>query len=147
MRTLAIFSTLSAGITYRLEGRGVRQISCTNALISSPQIIFVIMFTPRTLSFDLRDLSQKLYWLAETEKLLFGTIFLRTFALQTLHATWRDWELINGGCLYRTPTRQMCKPVNRKFDARWISSVFYCYTDIFTVFWMTTFTHSFIHSL
>jgi len=56
-------------------------------------------------------------------ELLFGTIFLRISALQNLYATSRE-VLINGS-LYRTPTRQICKPVNSKFYLRWISSLFY----------------------
>ena len=46
-------------------------------------------------------------------ELRFGTISRRISALQNLYATSRE-ELMNGS-LYRTPTRQICKPVNRKF--------------------------------
>ena len=85
------------------------------------------MFTPRTLSFDLRDASQKLYLPKPRTDYLkrsfsysgasqFVTIFLRISAIQNLHASSRE-ELINGS-LYRTPTRQICKPVNRKFYLR-----------------------------
>ena len=86
------------------------------------------------LSFYFRDASQKLYlpkprtdyttWSVASvvAELLFETIFLRIFARQYLYATSRE-ELINGS-LYRTPTWQICNPVNRKFYLRWISSLF-----------------------
>ena len=86
------------------------------------------MSTPRTLSFDLRDARQKLYLpkprtdASVIAEILFGTIFLRISALQNLYATSRE-ELINGS-LYRTPTRQIRKPGNKKFYLRWISSLF-----------------------
>ena len=82
------------------------------------------MFTPRTLSFDLRDASQKLYLPKPRTDYLkrcfsySGASLWNDLpediisALQSLYATSRE-ELINGS-LYRTPTRQICKTVNRK---------------------------------
>ena len=109
-----------------LSGRRTKQkanlmYKCVNKL--APNYL-CNMFTPRALSFDLRDASQKLYlpkpridYLKRSlSELIFGTISLRISALQNIYATLRE-ELINGS-LYRTPTRQICKPVKRKFYVR-----------------------------
>ena len=84
------------------------------------------MFTARALSFDLGDASQKLYLpkprtdhLKRSFSYSGGSLWndlpedIRT---RNLYATLRE-ELINGS-LYRTPTWQISKPVNRKFYLR-----------------------------
>ena len=151
IRALAIFSTLSAGITYPLEGRSKRQIWCTNALISSPKIIFVtcslrelcpLIFVTQVKNCTCRNRELTTWSVVPViAELLFGTIFLRISALQNLCATSIE-ELINGS-LYWTPTRQICKPVNRKFYLRWISSLFSIVILIFYRVLNKDFIHSF----
>ena len=104
---------------------------CVN-LITSPQIIFVtcslrelcpLIFVTQVKNCTCRNRELTTWSVVSViAELLFGTIFLRISALQHLYATSRE-ELINGS-LYRTPTRQICKPVNRKFYLRWISFCF-----------------------
>ena len=77
-------------------------------------------------------------------ELVFGTIFLRISALQHLYATSRE-KLINGS-LHRTPTRQICKPVNRKLYLSWISS-FSIVILIFLPCLNKDLIHSFIQSI
>ena len=78
------------------------------------------MFTPRALPFDLRDASPKLH-LPKPR-----TDYLKRSFCYSGASLWNDLpedirtikSLGNFNCLYRTPTRQICKPVNRKFYVR-----------------------------
>ena len=86
------------------------------------------MFTGRTLYFDLHYTRQKLHlrnqelttWniASVSAELLYGMIFQRNFTLQNLQASWR--EALIHGFLHWTTTRQICKPVYRKFHRWWI---------------------------
>jgi len=118
---------------------------CVNKLAP---VYFCNMFSPRTFSFELRDARQNcvyrnqelIPWSAAsvTVELLYETIFQRYLALQNLKTSTRE-ALINGS-LHRTPTRQVCKPVNRKF---------YMWCFFFSIIVMLIFLpfiHSFIHS-
>ena len=80
------------------------------------------MFTPSALSFDLRDASQKLY-LPKPR-----TDYLKHSFSYSVASLWNDLpedicttkslhnfkRKLRNGSLYWTPTRQICKPVNRK---------------------------------
>lgn len=112
--------------------------------VNTPDPVYLCnMFTPRTLSFDLRDTRKKLYLPKPRYDYLKHSFNYSGAAL------WKDlpeelrptgslgffktgFNKINGS-LHRTPTQQICKPADRKFYTSCMFS-FYYNTDIFTVF-------------
>ena len=136
------------------------------------------MFTPRALSFDLRDASQKLYLpkprISSITSVGEGRPDTRERRKSSLNQELTTWsvasaiaELLFGTIFLKLPedtrTAKSLRNFNRRID-KWLSIsdsvphdkyvyqlidfffVFYCHTDIFTVFLNKDFIHSVSHS-